>query len=117
MKNKNTVGTVLKSYQKYIEMEKKIANPDIHIPGVRKFNTVYFKLFLFQNYMLALQQRNELQYVVIAGTSGRLQCESVCHLTLPKFTGDKSVNTVKPAHAVTSIKQSPTGYNVECHPG
>jgi hypothetical protein len=32
MKNKNTVGTVLKSYQKYVEMEKKIANPEIHIP-------------------------------------------------------------------------------------
>jgi hypothetical protein len=41
-------------------------------------------------YMLAHQQRNELQYVVIAGTSGRLQCKSVCHLKLPKFTGDKS---------------------------
>jgi hypothetical protein len=75
--------------------------------SVRNFNTVYFKLFLFQNYMLAHQQRNELQYVVIAGTSGRLQCKSVCHLKLPKFTGDNSVNTVKPAHAVTSIKQSP----------
>jgi len=56
--------------------------------------------------MLAQQQRNELQYVVIARTSGRLQCKSLCHLTLPKFTGDRSVNTVKPAHAVTSIKQS-----------
>ena len=44
-----------------------------------------------KNYMLAHQQRNELQYVVIAGTSGRLQCKSVCHLKLPKFTGDKSI--------------------------
>jgi len=29
MKNRNNVKTVLKSYQKYVEMEKKIANPDI----------------------------------------------------------------------------------------
>jgi hypothetical protein len=45
MKNKNTVGTVLKSYQKYIEMEKKIANPDIHIPDhlIKLTITIYLK--------------------------------------------------------------------------